>query len=242
MKRQALRVVRKLLAKPRVAPIEIDAAVRTLGMFLPNAGMRKWGQMLEAAYGRQSKRSKHAVNGAMLGYYCSLYDWENAARFISTDQMKSPDGAFLVMDVLLETNRLDEAKQLAGKIEKMLARRHDRFAFALLITALGEYCQRVGEWDQALNLWRRAPLKEPFRRNALSGTVRIHLARALVSTRDGLEALDLLKRSPDQESSLSLPGNDDGITHDAEKELRRYKREIEKLLTAKRRRELGFSD
>jgi tetratricopeptide (TPR) repeat protein len=242
MKRQSLKVVRKILAKHRVTPVEFNEAVRTLGMFLSVAGMLKWSEMLETAYARQSERSRRAMNGSMLKYYASLNDPENAARFLSADQMKSPEDAFLVMDVLLETKRMDEAKQLATRFENLLRRKHDRFTFALLITALAEYYERVGDWDQALNLWHHAPLEEPFRENALRGIVSIHLARALVSVRDGLQSLDSLKKSPDQENSLSLPGNDDGITQHAEKILLRFKHGIEKLLPVKSRSELGFAN
>lgn len=242
MKRQSLIVAHRILSSHRVAPIEFNAAINTIGMFLSNAGMLKWSELLERAYAGQSLRSRRAMNGSMLKYYSSLNDWENAARFLSTDQTKAPADAFLVMEVLLETKRMDEAKQLAGRFEKWLRRKHDRFTFALLITALAGYCERVGDWDKALNLWANAPLEEAFRENALGGMVRIHLARALMSVRDGLQSLDSLKRSPDQEISLSLPGNDDGLIRHAEKTLLRYKHGIEKLLPMKSRSELGFAD
>jgi hypothetical protein len=136
---------------------------------------------------------------------------------------------------------MDEARRLASRFEKLLKRKHDRYTFALLITALAEYYERVGDWDQALNLWHHAPLEEPFRERALGGIVRIHLARALVSVREGLQSLDSLKRSSDQEDSLSLPGNDDGITQHAEKTLLRFEHGIEKLLPVKSRTELGLT-
>jgi len=78
--------------------------------------------------------------------------------------------------------------------------------------------------------------------NATSGIVDIHLARALDAAQNGLEALDQLKKYSDPEDALSLPGNDQGMTLDAEKSLLKFKPGIERLLPEKRRRELGLID
>jgi hypothetical protein len=83
------------------------------------------------------------------------------------------------------------------------------------------------------------PFKEPFRRDALSGIVKIHLARAFEAIESGLKALADLKRNP--EMSLCLPGNDLRLTQDAETELLKFKRGIDKLLPDKARKDLGIS-
>jgi hypothetical protein len=87
-------------------------------------------------------------------------------------------------------------------------------------------------------MWQQAPLDEPLRRNALSGIVQIHLARAFEAIESGLNALAELKRNP--ELSLCLPGNDLGMTQEAEKELLKFKRGIKKLLPEDARKELGI--
>jgi hypothetical protein len=86
------------------------------------------------------------------------------------------------------------------------------------------------------------PLEQPFRQNALSGIVQIHLARALESIERGLELLSELKEHPNTENELCLPNNDLGMTLHAEKELLRLKRGIEKLLPEEARKELGVKN
>jgi len=70
------------------------------------------------------------------------------------------------------------------------------------------------------------PLEQPFRRNALSGIVKAHLALALESAKRGLQL---------------LPNNDEKMTVQAERELLKFKRGIEKLLPEKVREDLGMS-
>src|SRR5439155_2490898 len=111
-----------------------------------------------------------------------------------------------------------------------------------LLTALARYYSRVRRWYDATNAWEHVPLEQPFRRDALSGIVKIHLARALRAIDRGLKALSELKENPDSENQLSLPGNDLALTAQAEKELLKFKRGIEKVLTGKARKELGMSE
>ena len=85
-------------------------------------------------------------------------------------------------------------------------------------------------------------MEEPFRQNALSGIVRIHLARALEGVRSGLNALNSLKKTVDKSTALMLPGNDEAMTCDAEKELLGLKRGIEKLLPQSKRIEFGLEN
>lgn len=84
------------------------------------------------------------------------------------------------------------------------------------------------------------PLEQPFRRNALSGIVQIHLARAFESTQRGLRLLSELKQNPDIELELCLPNNDVDMTLDAEKELLKFQRGINNLLPPDTRYQLGI--
>ena len=84
------------------------------------------------------------------------------------------------------------------------------------------------------------PLEQPFRRDALSGIVKIHLARAFEAIECGLQWLAELKENPNNDNELCLPGNDLKLTLDAERELLKFKRGIEKLLPEKARKQLGL--
>ena len=240
MKSAGLKLVRKILAKQLIEPVEFTATINTIGMYGSSADLRKWAEAVEAAYARQTPKTKKAINGDMLRYYQAVGNSESAVRFVTTQELKDTANALFIMELFLETNRMKEAKQFSRRCAKALVCEDDRFHASVLIEALAIYYARIREWDNALYFWERAPLEEPFRENATSGIVEIHLARALDATTQGLESLAELKKHSDPEDALSLPGNDDGMTLDAEKALQRYKRGIETLLHIKRRRELGL--
>ena len=242
MKNAAWKLVRKILAKRLIEPAEFNEVIITLGMFCSSADLRKWKEVVESAYVRQSSKTKRAMNGNMLKYYYTLEDSKNALRFLSAREMQDISNALFIMELLLENERMKEAKRFARRCERALACKRNRFEVDLLIQALAVYHARIRDWDKAICLWQHAPLEEGFRQNATSGIVSIHLARALDAIRQGLKALDHLKKCPDSEHALVLPGNDEGLTLDAEKALLKFKRGIEKLLPEKRRRELGLMD
>jgi len=171
--------------------------------------------------------------------YVCLKEWKTALQFVSIQMPASVTDFLFGMDVLLELGKLEAAEVLATRCRKALRSATDRFQQSVLLTALGEFYSRVHRWDDALTVWEHMPLEQPFRHNALSGIVQIHLAKALQSVERGLQLLAELKKNPDTENELCVPGNDLGMTKDAEKELLKYKSGIEKLLPEKARKELG---
>jgi hypothetical protein len=145
------------------------------------------------------------------------------------------------MDMLLGLERLDDAAGLAMKCVKIVSQPVDPFDQSLLITAIGEYFSRMQMWDEALEIWKYMRLDQPFRRNALVGMVKAHLGLALESAERGLQLLSDLKQSPNYELHVALPYNDEKMTGEAERELLKFKRGIEKLLPTERRKELGIN-
>lgn len=240
MKREALRLTRKVLEKRRIFPDEFSEAVRTMGVYLSSKTWEQWKPKVEAAYERQSRKFKRKVRSDMLGMYASLREWENALQFLSVRKPSSAFEIFLGMGVLLELGKLQDAKVLAARCKRALSSATNRFEQSLLLEALASFFARTRDWDRAISAWQHAPLDQPFRRDALSGIVRIHLARAFEAIDNGLKALAELKRNP--EPSLCLPENDLGLTCDAERKLLKFKRGIDKLLTNKARKRLGIQN
>ncbi len=236
MTRETKRLARIILANPDISPEEFCEALRTLG---EEGDFRKGKPRIETAYNRQSRAFKRKVRPYMLDMYASLEDWENARRFISPRNAWTASEMFWSMEVLLAVNMLDKAKCLARRCKRVLPFAETRFDQSLLCHALASFYARTHQWEKALAMWEETPLEQPFRRNALSGIVEIHLARAFEAVQRGLEILAELKRNPDVTTELCLPGNDLGMTKDAEKELLKFKRGIEKLLPEEARRELG---
>jgi uncharacterized protein HemY len=236
MKREALRLTRRVLENRRISSEEFGEAVRTIGIL---SDFEKWKPELEAAYNRQSRKFKRKTRPLMVEMYGSMGEWETATQFLSVRKPSSAGEVFFGMEALLELNKLEDAKKLATLCRRALSFVTDRFEQSLLLDALARFFARTHQWDQAIAAWQYAPLNEPFRRDALSGIVKIHLGRAFEAIDNGLKALAELKRNP--ERSLCLPENDLGLTCDAERELLKFKRGIERLLPEKARKELGIS-
>src|SRR6266700_3168604 len=241
MKKEALRLTRKLLEKRRILPDEFSEALWTIGVYASFKSFKKWKPKFEAAYERQSRKFKRKTRPLMVEIYGSMGEWESAIQFLSVRKPSSAGEAFFGMEALLELDNLQDAKVLAARCKRALSCATSRFEQSVLLTGLGEYYSRIQRWDDALAAWEHMPLEQPFRRDALNGIVKIHLARALRAIDRGLKALSELKDNPDSENQLSLPGNDLALTAQAEKELLRFKRGIEKVLPEDTQKQLGIA-
>jgi len=239
MKKEALRLTRKLLEKRRILPDEFSEALWTIGVYASFKSFKKWKPKFEAAYERQSRKFKRKVRSDMLGMYVSLKESETALQFVSIQRPSSASEIFFGMDVLLQLDKLQDAEALATRCRKALSFARSPFEQSLLLDALARFFARTHEWDRAISAWQHAPLDQPFRRDALSGIVKTHLACAFETIERGLKALADLKQNP--ELSLCLPENDFNLTLEAEKELVKFKRGIEKLLPDRVRKDLGMS-
>src|SRR6266516_150422 len=237
MKKEALRAVHTVLAKRRIRPEEFAEAHRAIGVF---SDFEKWKSQLEAAYNRQSRKFKQEVRPYMVELYGSLGEWETAVQFLSVREPSSASEMFFGMEALLELDNLQDAKTLAVECSKAFESATDAFEQSLLLTALARYYSRIRRWYDSTNAWEHMPLEQPFRRDALSGIVKIHLARALRAIYRGLQALSELKKKADNENQLSLPGNDLALMAQAQKELLKFERRISKLLPEKAWKELGI--
>ena len=175
----------------------------------------------------------------MLYMYATLRDWETAAQFVSVPRAASAGEMFFSMEVLLASEKLEDAEQLAAKCQTAFRLAKDPSDKSFLIETLAPFLARTHRWDQAIAIWQQAPLDGPFRRDALSGIVKIHLGRAWEAIERGLQLLSDVREKPNTEDSIALPNNDVGLTRSAETQLLKFKRGIEKLLSEKVRKELG---
>src|SRR5438876_11465183 len=67
MKKEALRLTRKLLEKRRILPDEFSEALRTIGVYASFKTFKQWKPKFQAAYKRQSRKFKRKVRSDMLG-------------------------------------------------------------------------------------------------------------------------------------------------------------------------------
>jgi len=236
MGRQARKLARQILSKKRILPEEFYETIRSIGIF---SDYGKWKTEIESAYQRQSRRFQKRCRAAMLSFYFSLGDRDKASYYLSTERSPDPADAFFTMSVLLELGRVEEAKVLALKMGRLLNRAQEPFARALLIEGIARYFARLGKWDTAAEVWSWAPLGQAFRADALVGLVHLQLVRALNETYNGLHAVEEMRQNPDVSSEITIPGNEEDLMGDLEKELLKLKHQLEKLLPGDRRTQLG---
>jgi hypothetical protein len=237
MKRQALQSVRRVLAKRRIFPEEFSEAIRAIGIF---SGFDKWRADIEPAYRRQSRLFKRKVRADMLAVCVSLGDWRNALEFVSVRRPSSIGDFLFGMDVLLELGKIEEAEALALRCKKALRFVATAFDRSSLLYALGRFFAYTDHWEHALAVWQETPPDSCIARNVLSGIVEIHLARALEAVEAGIRLLTERKRQQNSDIDLCVPGLEFDLAVDAEKELLKFKRGIEKLLPDKVRKQLGI--
>lgn len=242
MKTEALRLIRKVLEKRHILREEFSEALRAIGIYVSfKTWKQRWKPRIEAAYNRQSARFKRQVRTDMLSMYACLEDWVTAVQFVSVQKPSTAVDVLHGMDVLLELDKLQDARVLADRGKRALYKTTDRFEASLLIEALAKFFARTHDWSVAIEMWRQAPLEEPLRENALTGIVQLHLACAYECVEIGLQKLAELKENPDNHNELCLPGNDLALTREAEKELLKLRRGIDKLLPQQIRKDLGIT-
>jgi hypothetical protein len=241
MKDEALRAVRRVLTKRRILSEEFSEAMRTIGTYLSSKTWKAWKPKIEAAYNRQSRSFKRKVRPDMLGMYVSLKEWKTALQFVSIQRPSTVSDFLFGMDVLLELGRVEDAAELAMRCKKALRFVATGFERSSLLYTLGQFFAHTHQWEHALAAWQAAPPESCIARNVLSGIVEIHLARALEAVDSGMRLLAEQKQQGNSELDLRLPGLESDLAVDAEKELLKFKRGIEKLLPEEARKELGMA-
>jgi len=238
MKKEALWAARRVLGKRRILPDEFSEALRTIGVF---ANFKKWRPMIEDAYNRQSRVFKRKARTDMLELYASLEEWRTALAFVSIRRPARATDFFFGMNVLLELEKIEEAEALAMRCKKILPLVTAEFDRSLLYYALGQFFARTHQWESTLAAWQATAPDSSIARNVLTGIVKIHLARAFEAVQAGLRCLADRKRREPNKMELCLPKLEFDLAVDAEKELLKFNRGIEKLLPEKVRKELGIA-
>ena len=105
---EALHLAKAILSKPKLAASEFHEAMEAV---LVADKIKPWRKTVESAYARLSRRDQRLVRSEMLGFYCALNDFENAGKFLSFKRKSTPIDLFFALDVLLQLEKLDEARR-----------------------------------------------------------------------------------------------------------------------------------
>lgn len=255
MKRDALRLCRRLLNRKRISPDGFSSVVRAIGMF----GTKKcWAPRLEAALARQSVRTRRALEGTMLCFYAVSNDWRNALRFASLRRDLSPDELAFATETFAIAGRRAEVICLGRRMERLYVAilRNQRptedavYAINYLLYGLGfyriiegaelnEYARSLGA-EKAINLWGDVDEAHPIALTAIQNLLDVWLSLILEMVNGRIARVEEADKTLKDDTALSLPGNQQGLFNDMLASLHKHRRNLERLVPEKRRRELAM--
>ncbi len=227
MQGEALGLIRSTLEKKDTSEAEFNICVFAL---LQMDGLEQRRKPVEAAYARLAKPVDDSVRANMLNFYFSLGEPEKAFQFFPIGRPTRFFDLWVMMQVCLELDRLEEAKKIARLCSRLLAKAECDFTRASMSDALASHCLQIGEWETALELWREAPDEATFQRQKLCGIVKVHLLQALQAAKAGLAKVAAARADLDLNTEVQLPKNRATLLNDTERDLRKLQSAIEKLL------------
>lgn len=237
-KREIKRLVRQILRHPRPTAEGLWHVVRAIGTM---DSPRYWRRNVEAAFARSSKREQRRAREVMLNYYSAIWDFESALPFCAIRDLRNPSELMFAMDVYLHLNKLSDAKKLERKCLNAIERAENPFDVSCVAEALASFYARTRNWQRALEVWTVAPRDQALARNAAVGRAETFIAGAIDAVREELNTITMLRKNPPLELAISLPGIEDSLVRDTEKDLLRLKRGLERLLSEKRRKAFGLT-
>jgi hypothetical protein len=234
---EAEKLASRYLSEPQPSVAHFGEAMDAV---LTSEKPSRWTDQVEDSYCRLTPRKRTAVRFKMLGFYCSLRDFGTAANFISIRYCGSMAELFWTMDVLLELNRMEEAKTIAQRCKRALKMRPDDLYNGLLRDALARFHARTGKHLLALQYWNGVSIDSPVLGSVLVNVVEISLSPALVAVAQALKTVAQRKQNPDLSNEIHLPGLEKSLTDEMERDLFRLQRKLEKIVPLERQRALGI--
>jgi hypothetical protein len=219
MEAQALDVIGSTLSKCAISEEEFSNCVFGL---LQSEQLENWIERVQEAYRRLECSNSDQVRSAMLNFYFSVGDSAKAFTFFPDRSTKFFD-AWTMMQVCLDLGKLGEAKKVARYCSGHLKSAGDDFTKASMADALAAYHLRVGEPEQALQLWEEAPLEPAFKRQRLCGIVKARLLQALQAANTGLAALA-------EETDVQVSENTAVLVSSAETELKELQTRVSHVI------------
>lgn len=242
MKKEALRLVRRLLKAPTVAAPTFAEAVHAILILADK--VKLWKALVESAYARIPKRKRGLVRFWIMSVRNVCDDAEGVLQLIP----KRFTGKWALLELIwaveatFATGRDELMNTLASRLLRIVDKAQDPPTQALLSLCLAELFARWGAWawDDAIGMANEAQECSAFLQRAVGTTVDIHVARALKAVRWGFIKIKLLRRQFDPEVELTIPGNESAMLDDAAKKFERLQKMLERILPKERQKELGL--
>jgi hypothetical protein len=211
---EAEELASQYLSEPRPSVARFNEAMEAV---LVSDKLPPWKDLVEDSYRRLTPAKRKAVRFKMLGFYYSLKEFGTAANFISIKHCNTATELCFTMDILLELNRMEEAKTIAQRCNRALEKRPSDLDVGLLRDALAGFYARTRNPLLALQHWHGIPINSPLLRNGLVNVVELCLSPALTAVAQGLKIVEQKKRNPNLSIEIQLPGIEQSLTDDIER-------------------------
>ena len=241
MKKDALRLAKRLLRNPNITDAQFEAALQTLLSTVTR--LKPCRPCVEKGYARLSAKAQRRVRFWMLSFYHSAHDNATARRYLPK-RFNNPNGLMELGFAWDIWSELDDKESLRKHLMLMAdgASCADYpFTRSMLLASLGDYFLRTGEWRLAAESYREIPVESVNAHQAVLGPVLTLCGELLAACEAARKPLALFKTYHDPDIEVPLSDNLTEQHRDIEKQLNALQSSLHRLLGKKRLKELAVS-
>lgn len=242
MKREALRLTRRILSRPTITVAQFEEAVGTL--LSTEDRLSRWRKRVEESYAHMSPRGKRHVRFWMLSFHHSAHDYRAASQFIPK-QFKNPYGMLelsYAWDIWAKFNDEKAMERHSNIMAAGAAGADDPATRGALLASLGDYCLRKGQWAIAAHFYRDIP-PESFRpQHAVLGPLMALAGELLAACDTAKKTLSGFQKRHDPDLSSSLSKELSSDYRKIGRQVTALASGLRRALGKKRLKELGLPD
>lgn len=237
MHKESVKLAKRLLKSD---PIDSRMFYQALEAILVGDNPKKLKALVFASYDRLKHTDKKSIQDYMLYFTNTVEEMKRAQDFVPI-KSNVPITLLMAMETCLENMEFEKAKRIRSQCLQLLPKTSDEYETSLLLNALADYAETVGDHDQAEKHWLKLiSLDQPSFPSAVRGLIRNKAAQARKHMEVAMAQIQKFRGCFDAGTSLKLPGNHDRLLNRAEKNLKSYRKALEKILPEKDLPKYGF--
>lgn len=241
MKKDALRLAKRLLRNSDVTDAQFEAALLTILSTVTR--LKPCRPCVEKGYARLSAKAQRRVRFWMLSFYHSAGDYATARRFLPK-RFNGPWGLTelgFAWDIWSELDDKESLRRHSKLMAEGAACAGYPFTQSMMLASLGDYFLRTGEWRLAAESYREIPVEYVNAHQAVLGPVLALCGELLAACEAARKPLARFKAYHDPDIEVPLSANLSEQHRDIEKQLNALQSGMRRLLGKKRLKELAVS-
>lgn len=242
MEAEALRLANRILRKPTITGAQFEAAVHTL--LTMESHLKRRRKLVEKAHGRLSTKAQRHARFWMLSFCHSAKDYATASRFLPK-RFNGPNGLFELAwawDIWSGLNDEKSLEKFFLTLATSAASAGHPYTRGLLLTCLGDYCLRTGQWQLAGKFYQLIPVESANTQQAVLGPLLALSGEMLATCQTSRETLSRFKHHHDPDLDVILPGNLSSQHREIERQLNIFERGLRRMLGKKGLKQLKKAD